>query len=97
MLDERIAAIELEIEQAAQQRHTDGVVSVGDRVTLDLGDGPESYLIGSVEQAVAGVDTVTPASPLGQAIIGAEVGTTVTYSPRAGVKLTAVVVAAETP
>ncbi|HTW14082.1 MAG TPA: GreA/GreB family elongation factor [Nocardioides sp.] len=97
VLDERIAAIELEIEQAAQQRHTDGVVSVGDRVTLDLGDGPESYLIGSVEQAVAGVDTVTPASPLGQAIVGAEVGATVTYSPRPGVKLTAVVVAAETP
>lgn len=96
VLDERIAAIELEIEQAGQLQHTDGVVSVGDRVTLDLGDGPESYLIGSVEQAVAGVDTVTPASPLGRAIIGAEVGATVSYSPRPGVKLTALVVAAET-
>jgi transcription elongation factor GreA len=96
LLDERIATIELEIDDAARQVHTDGVVSVGDRVTLDLGDGPETYLVGSVEQAVAGVDTVTPGSPLGRAILGAAVGSTVTYSPRSGVKLTAVVVAAET-
>ncbi|MEI5675108.1 MULTISPECIES: GreA/GreB family elongation factor [unclassified Nocardioides] len=96
LLDERIATIELEIEQAGRQQHTDGVVSVGDVVTLDLGDGPETYVVGSVEQASAGVDTVTPASPLGRAIVGAEVGTTVTYSPRSGVKLSAVIVSAET-
>jgi transcription elongation factor GreA len=95
LLDERIATLELEIADAARQQHTDGVVSVGDVVTLDLGDGPETYVVGSVEQAAAGVDTVTPASPLGRAIIGAEVGSTVTYSPRSGVSLTAVVVAAE--
>lgn len=96
VLDERIAAIEIELEQAGRQRHTDGVVSVGDVVTLDLGDGPETYVVGSVEQAVAGVDTVTPASPLGRAIVGAEVGATVSYSPRPGVSLSAVVVSAET-
>jgi len=95
LLDERIATLELEIEQAARQQHTDGVVSVGDVVTLDLGDGPETYVVGSVEQVAAGVDTVTPGSPLGRAIVGAEVGATVTYSPRSGVKLTAVVVSAE--
>lgn len=95
LLDERIATLELEIERAARQQHTDGLVSVGDVVTLDFGDGPETYVLGSVEQAAAGVDTVTPGSPLGQAILGAEVGTTVTYSPRSGVQLTAVVVAAE--
>lgn len=97
LLDERIATLELEIERVGRQQHTDGVVSVGDVVTLDLGDGPETYVLGSVEQAAAGVDTVTPGSPLGQAILGAEVGTTVTYSPRSGVKLTATVVAAERP
>lgn len=95
LLDERIATLELEIADAARHQHTDGVVSVGDVVTLDLGDGPETYLVGSVEQAAAGVDTVTPASPLGRAIVGAAVGSTVTYSPRSGVSLTAVVVAAE--
>lgn len=95
LLDERIATLELEIEQAGRQQHTDGVVSVGDVVTLDLGDGPETYVVGSVEQAAAGIDTVTPASPLGRAIVGAEVGSTVSYSPRSGVSLTAVVVSAE--
>ena len=93
-LEERIAAVELEIEEARNADSTDGVVSVGDTVVLDLGDGPETFVVGSVEQAVAGVDTVTPASPLGRAILGAKVGDTVTYSPRSGVKLTATVVEA---
>ena len=66
-------------------------MSVGDVVTLDLGDGDETYVVGSVEQAVAGVDTITPGSPLGQAIVGAEVGSTVTYEPRRGVSLDVVI------
>ena len=92
LLDERIATLELEIAESRNRQHTDGVVSVGDVVTLDLGDGPETYLVGSVEQASAGVDTVTPLSPLGRAIVGAEVGATVTYQPRRGVTMTAKVV-----
>jgi len=60
---------------------------VGDGVRLDLGDGPEEYVVGSVEQVAAGVPTVTPGSPLGRAIVGAEVGATVTYEPRRGVRL----------
>jgi transcription elongation factor GreA len=94
LLDERIAVLELDIAEARHRRHTDGVVSVGDVVSLDLGDGPETYLVGSVEQAAAGIDTVTPLSPLGKAIIGAEVGATVTYQPRAGLKLTATIISA---
>ncbi|WP_232679316.1 GreA/GreB family elongation factor [Nocardioides sp. R-C-SC26] len=94
MLDERIAALELDIEAVRRAGHTDGVVSLGDTVTLDLGDGPETFVIGSVEQAVVGVDTVTPSSPLGRAILGAPVGSTVSYSPRRGLELTATVVAA---
>ena len=92
LLDERIAMLELEIAESRNRRHTDGVVSVGDVVTLDLGDGPETYLVGSVEQASAGVDTVTPLSPLGRAIVGAAVGDTVTYQPRRGVTMSATVV-----
>ena len=87
LLDERISLLELEIDQLKRSSRADGVVSVGDRVRLDLGDGPEEYVVGSVEQAAAGVPTVTPGSPLGQAIVGAEVGTTVTYEPRSGVRL----------
>ncbi|MCW2775291.1 MAG: Transcription elongation factor GreA [Nocardioides sp.] len=94
LLDERIAAVELEIEASRHYQHTEGVVSIGDRVVLDLGDGPETYAVGSVEQAVAGVDTITPNSPLGRAIVGAAVGTTVTYSPRRGVRLSATIISA---
>ena len=51
-------------------------------------------MLGSVEQAAAGLDTVTPASPLGRAIVGAAVGSTVTYTPRKGVSLEATIVEA---
>jgi transcription elongation factor GreA len=85
LLDERIAGLELEIAESRLRRHAEGVVSIGDVVTLDLGEGDETYLVGSVEQAAAGVDTVTPLSPLGRAIVGATVGATVTYEPRPGV------------
>ncbi|HEX5089761.1 MAG TPA: GreA/GreB family elongation factor [Nocardioides sp.] len=95
LLDERISLLSLEIEELKRSRHADGVVSVGDRVQLDLGDGPEEYLVGSVEQAAAGVPTVTPGSPLGRAIVGAEVGSTVTYEPRPGVRLEVRVLDAE--
>lgn len=95
LLEERIAALELEIAAAQHEEHVDGVVSMGDTVTLDLGDGPESFTIGSVEQAVAGVETITPSSALGQAILGVEVGTTITYSPRKGVTLKATIVSTD--
>ncbi len=92
LLDDRIAALEMELEQSRRHRHTDGVVSVGDVVTLDLGDGPEPYLVGSVELELEGVDRITPASPLGRAVVGAAVGETVSYSPRRGVTLSATIV-----
>jgi transcription elongation factor GreA len=88
LLDERIAALELEVDAQRRRRHTDGVVTVGDVVTLDLGDGDETYLVGPVEQVLAGADTVTPMSPLGRAIVGTRVGETVTYQPRPGVSMT---------
>lgn len=91
LLDERIASLELEIAESRSRPRVDGVVSLGDVVTVDLGDGDETYLVGSVEQAAAGVDTVTPLSPLGRAIMGAEVGATISYQPRAGVTMTATI------
>ena len=95
LLDERIAAAELDIAELHRRPHVDGVVCVGDVVTLDLGQGDETYVVGSVEQAAAGIDTITPASPLGQAIVGAEVGSTVTYSPRRGVTVDVVIRSAD--
>ncbi len=94
ILEERIAALELEIAAAQSEQHVDGVVSVGDTVVLDLGDGHESFVVGSVEHAVAGVETVTPTSALGRAIVGAQVGTAVTYSPRKGISLEVTIVSA---
>jgi transcription elongation factor GreA len=91
LLDERIAGLELEIEESRHHRHTEGVVSVGDVVAVDLGEGEETYLIGSVEQAAAGVDTITPGSPLGRAIVGAAVGATLSYEPRPGVTMSATI------
>jgi transcription elongation factor GreA len=91
LLDERIAGLEVEIAESRHRRHTDGVVSIGDVVTVDLGEGDETYLIGSVEEAAAGVDTITPGSPLGRAIVGAEVGASVSYEPRPGVPMTATI------
>ena len=91
LLDERIATLELEIAESLTREHVDGVVSVGDVVTIDLGQGDETYLVGSVEQASAGVDTITPGSPLGRAIVGAAVGSTVSYQPRRGVTLDVVI------
>jgi transcription elongation factor GreA len=87
LLDERIALLELEIDESRRHRHSAGVVSVGDFVRVDLGDGPEEYVVGSVEQAIAGVPTVTPGSPVGRAIVGAAVGSTVAYEPRRGVRV----------
>lgn len=91
LLDERIASVELEIADSLRRQHVDGVVSVGDVVTIDLGQGDETYLVGSVEQAAAGIETITPGSPLGRAIVGAEVGATVSYEPRRGVTMSVTV------
>jgi transcription elongation factor GreA len=82
MLEQRIAAVETELAASHQPspRPADDAIAVGDVVTLDLGDGPESFLLGSVDQAGDSFDVVTPSSPLGQALQGARVGSTVTYS-----------------
>jgi transcription elongation factor GreA len=91
LLDDRIATVELEIAESLRRERVEGVVSVGDVVVIDLGQGDETYLVGSVEQAAAGVDTITPGSPLGRAIVGAEVGSTVSYEPRPGITLEVVI------
>jgi len=91
MLEQRIIAVENELAEprpAARKKKTD-VVAIGDVVTVDLGDGPETYLLGSVDEAGAGFDVITPSSPLGQVLDGASVGSTLTYSPRPNRTLTA--------
>jgi transcription elongation factor GreA len=82
MLEQRIAAVETELAASHQPsaRSADDAIGVGDPVTLDLGDGPESFLLGSVDQAGGVFDVITPSSPLGRALQGAHVGSRLTYS-----------------
>ena len=95
MLEQRIVAVENELAEPrpATPKKKSDVVAVGDVVTVDLGDGPETYLLGSVDEAGAGFDVITPSSPLGRVLDGASVGATLTYAPRPGRSLTAKVLA----
>ncbi|HEX3336621.1 MAG TPA: GreA/GreB family elongation factor [Jatrophihabitans sp.] len=84
MLEQRIANVEAELAAGHQPspRSAADTVAVGDVVTVDFGDGPESFLLGSVDQAVDGFDVITPSSPLGRALLGARVGSSVSYAIR---------------
>lgn len=42
-------------------------------------DDAERYLIGNMEEQVDGADVISPSSPLGHALDGAEAGATITY------------------
>jgi transcription elongation factor GreA len=95
MLEQRIVALENELSERPRirQRAEDGTVSLGDVVTVDLGDGPETYLLGSVDEAADDIDVITPSSPLGRVLQGAPVGATLSYAARAGRSLKAKVIA----
>jgi transcription elongation factor GreA len=59
---------------------TDGTVRVGATVTIDFGDGDtERYLVGNIEEKKEGVEIVSPAAPLGQALLGRSIGDDVAY------------------
>ena len=95
MIEQRIGAVEAELAQQDLQRRraADGTITIGDVVTVDFGDGPETYLLGSVDEALDGVDVITPSSPLGKVLQGAAVGATISYAARPGRSLQAKVVA----
>jgi transcription elongation factor GreA len=99
MLEHRIIAVESELAELKMPGTTttthvsDGTVAIGDVVTVDLGDGPETYLLGSVDEAADGVDVITPSSPLGKVLQGATVGSTLSYAARPGRTLQAKLIA----
>jgi transcription elongation factor GreA len=45
----------------------------------DSDDDAERYAIGSMEESVDGADMISPSSPLGKALDGADEGTSITY------------------
>jgi transcription elongation factor GreA len=94
MIEERIAIVEAELAEAdlRRRRAADGTVTVGDLVTVDLGEGPETFLLGSVDEATDGLDVITPSSPLGKVLQGASIGSTVSYAARPGRSLQARVI-----
>jgi len=72
-LQARLAALDLE-PTCAHPLHEATVV-------VDFGDGPEAFLVD--EFCGGGLPVITPMSPLGQALVGAASGQTLTYcSPR---------------
>lgn len=95
MLEERIAILEGELAafRETSTRSAGSGVNVGDIVTLDLGDGPETFLLGSVDEATDSFDVITPSSPLGKALLGASVSSSVSYRTRPGRKLSARIIA----
>jgi transcription elongation GreA/GreB family factor len=97
MLDERIATVEADLAtlESPSARRTDDGVTVGDVVTVDFGDGPEAFLLGSVDEATDRFDVITPESPLGRALAGARPGSTIFYTAGPNRTLRATVVSVE--
>lgn len=79
----------------------DGTVKPGSLVTFlyagDAEDAAESYLIGSIEERHEGYESMSPQSPLGQALLGSRAGDTVTYTTPTGATLEVEVVSVELP
>ena len=69
---------------------TAGPLCPGAMLVLDFGTGPETYRFGALD-VDDGLDVVTPESPLGRALAGAEAGQRVTYpTPRGEASVTVV-------
>jgi transcription elongation factor GreA len=61
----------------------------------DSDDEAERYLVGSIEERVEGLDVISPASPLGEALVGTVQGDSVTYEAPNGATLKVKVLAVE--
>lgn len=79
----------------------DGTVKPGSVVTIvyegDSPDDKERYLVASLEEQPDGYELMSPNSPLGQALIGASTGDTVSYETPTGATLSVEVVDVELP
>ena len=66
----------------------EGVVAVGTIITIryegDDEEIAEKYLVGSLEEVSVEHELVSPGSPMGEALVGAKVGDTVSYKAPGG-------------
>ena len=77
------------VEDAADDVVAPGVVVA---ILMDGDDEPTEYLVGSIEERHADYDVLSVSSPLGQALIGSEVGAVVSYANARGREMSVEVV-----
>ncbi|MGI8667872.1 MAG: GreA/GreB family elongation factor [Jatrophihabitans sp.] len=89
-LDVRIAALQVQLQAPDATIANATAAEVGSLVTIQFDDDGETqdYLIGLVEQAGSGVEVITPASPLGSVLLGAQPGDQLSYKVASGATLT---------
>jgi transcription elongation factor GreA len=73
----------------------DGVVGAGMVVTAEVAGDEEKFLLGSREISSGDLNVYSEKSPLGAAVMGAKIGTTVSYTAPNGREIKVVIKAAE--
>jgi transcription elongation factor GreA len=79
LVERRIGDVHQQLARISEAAADAATVRPGDLVTVDLGDGLETFRYGSVDEADDRHDVVTPNSPLGEALRGAAIGSDLTY------------------
>ena len=84
----RIRDLEAMIERAeiVEGGSDDGTVAAGSVVSIryEGDDDVETYLLGSIEEKRDGIEIMSPGSPIGQALVGAQAGDVVEAETPAG-------------
>jgi transcription elongation factor GreA len=101
-MEARIRHIEAILENCEiVETDDDGTVKPGCLVTFlyegDDEDDSETYLLASIEERHSEYETMSPQSALGQALLGAQAGDTVSYETPTGAVLSVEVVSVELP
>ena len=76
-------AVIVEVPEGSEQVHPGSVVTI----RYEGDDDTETYLIGSIEERGTEHDVMSPRSPLGQALVGRQVGDVVEYETPTGARL----------
>ncbi len=93
-LDARIAALQVQLQAPEASTGKAAAAEIGSLVTLRFAGDEETqdFLIGLVEQSGAGIEVITPTSPLGVVLLGARPGDELTYKVVSGRSLSVTLV-----